>query len=79
MSTMTDTTGAEDTIGNRIREARKAQGMMQIDLARAIGVDNRQMWRFEAGRVVLSVAKLQAIAAALGCTVDSLLPPIKAQ
>ena len=65
-----------DTLGTRIRSARLARKILQIDLARAAGVDNRQMWRYEAGRSVPSVQTLQRIARHLGCTVDDLLPVV---
>ncbi|WP_127937070.1 helix-turn-helix transcriptional regulator [Nonomuraea polychroma] len=55
-----------------IRQRRGEQGMSQADLAARVGVDKRQIRRYETGdtQPTLSVAK--AIARALGITLDQL-------
>lgn len=60
-------------IGRRVRAARKAAKMTQVELGRRIGLDGTEVWKLEAGRKGLRIWRLKAIAHALGVTVDSLL------
>ena len=57
----------------KIREARKAAGMKQGDLARLVGVSNVAVSNWENGRTNPGTDKLKRIADALHTTVDSLL------
>lgn len=62
----------------RIREARKAAKMTQIELAKLIGVTHATLSRYESGAIDPPSSQLQAIADALGVDVGKLLPTIPA-
>ncbi|MDN4481963.1 XRE family transcriptional regulator [Demequina lignilytica] len=81
MSTST-TTGAEHeagptplTIGRRIRALRTARGMTVQQLGEAFGRAASQISVIENGHRELRVSELQAMAAALGASLDDLLDP----
>ena len=59
-----------DRIGLRIATLRKSAGMTQEELARRAGVDRGNLSRIEAGRYAVTLETVQAIATALGMTVD---------
>jgi len=53
-------------IGSRLRNARKANGMTQVELAAKIGVSQAKIARYERGEVDMSVSRLIAIMRAVG-------------
>jgi transcriptional regulator with XRE-family HTH domain len=63
------------TIGRRIRHLRARRGMTLGDLAEAIGRAPSQVSMLENGKREPTIARLQAVARALGTTVDELLSP----
>lgn len=60
-------------LGRRLRAAREESGVTVSDLARRSGVSRRHVTEAEAGRANLSVAKLCALADALGVRASRLL------
>lgn len=62
-------------LGRRLRAARAEAGLSLSELARTAGVSRRYVTEAEAGRANLSVAKLAALAEALGTTPAHLLEP----
>lgn len=59
----------------RIRDLRTARGMTLMELAAAVGVTHVSVLQWERPGCYPNAAKLPAIAAALGCTVDELFAP----
>ena len=57
-------------IGERIRQLRTQQQLTQDQLAALTGLERPHITRIEAGRYSVGFDTLQAIAQALGCTVD---------
>lgn len=60
-------------VGRRIREARRAAGMTQGDLARRLGMRQGPVSNIERGHCLPHAATLVQISAALHCTTDELL------
>ena len=63
-----------DEIGRIVREARRAQGLRQDQLAGAAGVGVRFLVELEAGKATAQIGKALAVLAALGCNLR-LEPP----
>ena len=61
---------ARKRIGERIRQLRTERGMSQTELAEKAGLVQPHIVRIEQGRYSVGLDTLQAIAKALGCTVD---------
>jgi transcriptional regulator with XRE-family HTH domain len=61
------------SIGARIREERKAKDVSQATLARLCGVKPVSAWRWETGRIVPSLRRLQAVADVLGIHLSRLV------
>lgn len=59
-----------ERIGQRVADLRKAAGMTQRQLGDACGLQNSHIARIEKGKYSVGFDTLQAIAEALGCTVD---------
>ena len=59
-------------IGRRIRDRRRAAGISQGQLARAIGVTFQQVQKYERGANRVSFSRLMEIVAALGCQLSDL-------
>jgi len=59
-------------LGRKLREARRQAGLTVSELARRAEVSRRHVTEAEAGRANLSIAKLAALASALGVSVASL-------
>lgn len=59
-----------ERIGQRVADLRKDAGMTQRQLGDACGLQNSHIARIEKGRYSVGFDTLQAIAEALGCTVD---------
>jgi transcriptional regulator with XRE-family HTH domain len=60
-------------IGQRIRDARLALGMTQLDLATATGIRRPNVARLERGGNTPTIETLQRVAEALGVSVASLV------
>ena len=69
---MTDTQKQQtrDRIGLRIQTLRKLAGMSQEQLAMRAGLQRTHISRIEAGKYAVTLETIQAIAEALGMTVD---------
>ena len=61
---------ARKRIGERIRQLRTERGISQVELAEKAGLSQPHIVRIEQGRYSVGLDILQAIAKALGCTVD---------
>jgi transcriptional regulator with XRE-family HTH domain len=63
------------SIGQLIRETRKARGMTQMDLAELLGVSYQQVQKYEKGNENISVERLQQIARALNVPITLFILP----
>ena len=61
-------------IGSRIRESRKKQNLLQIDLAVMVGIDRAYLSEIENGRTNVSINLLYAIVDALKENIADILP-----
>lgn len=61
------------TFGQTLRRLREQRGWTQRELARSVGVDHRQISRYEGGHVQPRLAMVRRLARALGCTTDELM------
>lgn len=59
-----------DRIGLRIASLRKMQGMNITQLAERAGIQRAHLSRIEAGKYAVTIETVEAIAQALGMTVD---------
>lgn len=59
-----------ERIGQRIADLRKEKGMTQQGLADIVGMQRNHISRIEAGKYSVGFDTLQAIAEALGGTID---------
>ena len=59
-----------ERIGKRIAALRKLAGMSQEDLALRAGLQRTHVSRIEAGKYAVTLETIQAIAEAIGMTVD---------
>lgn len=59
--------------GNRLRDIRRDLGLSQESLADALGIGNRQIWRYENGETQPSGDMVAQIARVLGTSSDYLL------
>ena len=59
-----------DRIGQRIAALRKLAGLSQEQLAERAGLQRTHVSRIEAGKYAVTLETIQAIAQALGMTVD---------
>lgn len=66
------------TLGQRLREARRSVNLTQGDLARAVGVSRTSITNIETGRQPLYVHTLLRFAEILGITASELIPARKA-
>ena len=62
-----------ETLGGRIREARRARGLSQQNLADLLGVTQQAYQRYEAGKRKLRADDLRELCLELGITASSLL------
>jgi len=60
-------------VGKRIRQAREAVGMTQIQLGSRVGVSDAAITQYEGGRNLPRLRRLEAIAEVLGVTTEWLL------
>lgn len=63
-------------LGERIALLRKSKGMTQEQLAEAAGLHRPHICKIEAGKYATTIDVLQAIAEALGMTVDIIEPKL---
>lgn len=70
-----DVTHADAAFGVQVREARKARGWSQAQLADVLGLDASGVSRLEAGRKKVGLAEAVRIASALGVSLDHLIAP----
>ena len=63
-----------ERLGLRIRSLREAAGMNQLQLAELAGIQSSHLSRIEAGKYAVTFETVQAIAEALGMTVDIIDP-----
>ena len=66
-----------DRIGQRIAALRKAAGLRQEELAIRAQLQRTHIGRIEAGRYAVTLETVQAIAQALGMTVDIIDPRLE--
>lgn len=66
-----------DRIGQRIAALRKAAGLTQEELAIRAQLQRTHVGRIEAGRYAVTLETVQAIAQALGMTVDIIDPRLE--
>ena len=66
-------------LGQRIANARKAQGITQVQLAKMLGVSQQTIAHYEGGRLRLVASIIPAIAQAVGTTVMELMGETTAQ
>ena len=64
-----------DHVGQRVRARRQEAGLSIAEVARRADVSAPFISQLEAGRTSMSIATLYRVAAALGCTANSLLGP----
>lgn len=64
-----------EQLGNLVRDARRAQGLRQDQLAAAAGVGVRFLVELERGKPTVRLAKVLAVLDALGCRLDVVAPP----
>lgn len=60
-------------LGQRIAEARKAQGITQVQLAEILGVSQQTIAHYEGGRLRLVASLIPSISNAIGTTVIELM------
>lgn len=63
-----------ERLGLRIRSLREAADMNQVQLAELAGMQSSHLSRIEAGKYAVTFETVQAIAEALGMTVDLVDP-----
>ena len=66
-----------ERIGNRIAALRKKAGLTQEELALRAGLQRTHVGRIEAGRYAVTLEVVQAIAEAIGMTVDIIDPRLE--
>lgn len=60
-------------MGEKLRAARQAAGVTQVQLADAIGCRQKDIARWEAGLVEPGALTVKKMAQALGCSMDDLV------
>jgi transcriptional regulator with XRE-family HTH domain len=60
-------------LGQRITEARKAQGLTQTQVADALGIAQQTLAHYEGGKLRVAVALLPPLAQTLGVSVEELV------
>ena len=64
-------------IGQRIREARRLQGLSQDDIAFAAGVSERLVHQIESGKATTQLDGLLKVLGALGLTLEVVPRPLR--
>ena len=57
---------------NNILAMRKKAGLLQVDIADRLCIDNSTVGKWEAGKAMPRADKLPLLAQVLGCTIDDL-------
>lgn len=65
-----------ERMGQRIASLRKLAGYTQEELAQRAGIQRTHLGRIEAGKYAVNLETLQAIAEALGMTLDIVAPDL---
>ena len=65
------------TLGSNIKAAREAAGLSQTELARRIGSDQKQVYRYETDDQDMSFKRFLKIAEALGVSPEDLIKNLK--
>lgn len=65
-------------IGERIKQARKAKGLTQKEVAARAGMADSAIRKYEAGKQIPKIETLSRIADAIGCDMWELAPPSRA-
>lgn len=60
-------------MGEKLKAARKAAGMTQVQLAAALGCHQKDIARWESGQIEPGVLTVKKMAQALGCSMDDLV------
>lgn len=60
-------------MGEKLREARQRAGMTQLQLAQAIGCYQKDIARWELGKIEPGVLTVKKMAQVLGCSMDDLV------
>lgn len=60
-------------MGEKLRAARKAAGLSQVELAQIIGTTQKDISRWENGQREPLASTLKKLAQALGCSMDDLV------
>ena len=60
-------------MGEKLKQARKAAGMSQADLAEKVGCHQKDISRWESGLHEPGALTLKKMAQALGCSMDDLV------
>lgn len=60
-------------MGEKLREARKAAGLSQVELAEKVGCHQKDISRWESGLHEPGALTLKKMAQALGCSMDDLV------
>ncbi len=66
-------TSADASVGNRIKELRRAAGRTQKEIANIVGVTGAQFHRYETGATRIATSRLLGIATALGVRPEMLI------
>jgi transcriptional regulator with XRE-family HTH domain len=66
-------TSADASVGNRIKELRRAAGRTQKEIADIVGVTGAQFHRYETGATRIATSRLLGIATALGVRPELLM------
>lgn len=63
-----------NTIGTKIREARKSKDLTQTDIADRIGITYQQVQKYESGKSSITIQRAMEIAEAIDIPVTSIMP-----
>lgn len=63
----------QEQIGRRVRQARTTKGWTREQLAEVLGVEVETLWRYEAGRLPISVATLYLLSERLDVRIERLI------
>lgn len=73
-----------ETLASNLRKIRRSRGMIQADLAKAIGVSFQQIGKYERGTNIMSAVRILQVAIILGVSINDFynedyLPPNTSQ
>ena len=64
-------------LGNAVREARRALGVTQDQLALTSGANRRFIIELERGKATAQIGKVLQVLRTLGCSLELTMPPIR--